>query len=108
MVVELQGLVGKRIKASSTQIAKFCQQWKIAEFALFGSVLRDDFRPDSDIDVLVAFASQHVLTWDDRIKMQEELESIFGRKVDLVNKKYLKNPYRQYEILRTCQVIYAV
>jgi len=107
-MVELQRLVGDRIKASSTQIAEFCQRWKITEFALFGSVLRDDFRPDSDIDVLVTFASEHTLTWDDWMKMQEEIEALFGRKVDLVSKKYLKNPYRRHEILRTQKVVYAI
>ncbi|NJP09255.1 MAG: nucleotidyltransferase family protein [Leptolyngbyaceae cyanobacterium RU_5_1] len=107
-MTELQSLVGDRIKASPAQIAEFCQRWNIIEFALFGSVLRDDFRPDSDIDVLVTFASEHTLTWDDCVKMQQEIEALFGRKVDLVSKKYLKNPYRRYEILRTHKVIYAI
>lgn len=107
-MIELQGLVGDRIKASPAQIAEFCQRWKIVEFALFGSVLRDDFRDDSDIDVLVTFAPEHLLTWNDRMKMQEEIEALFGRKVDLVSKKYLKNPYRRYEILKTHKVIYAI
>lgn len=107
-MVELQNLVGGRIKASPTQIAEFCQRWQIAEFALFGSVLRDDFRPDSDIDVLVTFASESTATWDDWMKMQEEVEALFERKVDLVSKKYLKNPYRRHEILKTQKVIYAI
>ena len=50
---EWQSLMSERIQVSPLQIAEFCQRWKITEFALFGSVLRDDFRPDSDIDVLV-------------------------------------------------------
>lgn len=108
MMVELQSLLSDRIKASSTQIAQFCQRWNIAEFALFGSVLRDDFHSDSDIDVVVGFSGEHSLTWDDRIQMQKEIEALFERKVDLVNKKYLKNPYRRHEILRTRQVIYAI
>jgi uncharacterized protein len=107
MIAELAPFVGQRIKASSAQIAEFCQRWKITEFALFGSVLRDDFRPDSDIDVLVTFADERGVTWDDWMKMQTELETLFGRKVDLVSKEYLKNPYRRHEILKTCQVIYA-
>lgn len=57
MTVELQSLTGDRIKASPAQITKFCQRWHIVEFALFGSVLRIDFRPDSDIDVLVTLFS---------------------------------------------------
>lgn len=108
MIAEFDHLISQRLKASPVQIAEFCQRWEIVEFALFGSVLRDDFRPDSDIDVLVTFASEHPLTLDDLLNMQEEIEALFGRKVDLVNKQYLKNPYRRHEILRTHQVLYAV
>ncbi|HEY9619244.1 MAG TPA: nucleotidyltransferase family protein [Crinalium sp.] len=108
MVAELGSLVISRLKASPTQIAKFCQRWHITELALFGSILRDDFRADSDIDVLVTFAPEHGLSWDDRLKMQGEIEVLLGRKVDLVSKKYLKNPYRRYEILKTHRVIYAI
>lgn len=107
-MVELTSLVGDRIKASPAQIAEFCQRWHIIEFALFGSVLRDDFRPDSDIDVLVTFAPRQFFTWDNWLNMQAEIEVLFKRKVDLVSKEYLKNPYRRHEILKTCQVIYAV
>jgi len=107
-MVELTSLVGDRIKASSTQIAEFCQRWHITEFALFGSVLRDDFRPDSDIDVLLTFSPEQWLTLDNWQAMQTEIETLFKRKVDLVSKKYLKNPYRRHEILNTRQVIYAV
>jgi len=103
----LTSLVTGRIEASLAQITEFCQRWYITEFALFGSVLRDDFRPDSDIDVLLTFDSQHRMSWDDRIKMQKEIEQLFRRNVDLVNKKYLKNPYRRHEILSTREVIYA-
>ncbi|MGL5080904.1 MAG: nucleotidyltransferase family protein [Microcoleaceae cyanobacterium] len=107
-MVELTSLVGDRIKASPAQIAEFCQRWHIIEFALFGSVLRDDFRLDSDIDILVTFSPDHRLTWDDWTNMQAAIEALFNRKVDLVSKEYLKNPYRRYEILNTCQVIYAI
>lgn len=107
MIVELKPPITQRISASSEQIAEFCHRWKITEFALFGSVLRDDFRPDSDIDVLLTFAPERWLTWDDWQTMQAEIETLFHRNVDLVSKKYLKNPYRRHEILKTCQVIYA-
>ncbi len=107
-MVELTSLVGDRIKASPTQIAEFCQRWHITEIALFGSVLRDDFRPDSDIDVLLTFSPEQWLTWDDWQAMQTEIETLFKRNVDLVSKQYLKNPYRRHEILKTRQVIYAV
>lgn len=107
-MVESKSLIGKRIRASSGQITEFCQRWNIIEFALFGSVLRDDFRPDSDIDVLVTFAPDQRLTWDDWLSMQKEIEVLFNRKVDLVSKEYLKNPYRRHEILNTRQVLYAL
>jgi uncharacterized protein len=108
MSVELESFINQRIPASPDQIAGFCQRWKIIGFALFGSVLRDDFCPDSDIDVLVTFAPEKLLTWDDWLSMQKEIEELFNRKVDLVSKEYLRNPYRRHEILNTCQVIYAV
>jgi hypothetical protein len=107
-MVDLQSLVGGRIKTSPAQIVEFCQRWHIIEFALFGSVLRENFREDSDIDVLVTFAPAQMLTLDDWLNMQEELKVSFDRNVDLVSKEYLKNPYRRHEILNTCQVIYAV
>jgi uncharacterized protein len=106
-MIELTSLVADRIKTSPAQIAEFCRRWHIIEFTLFGPVLRDDFCPDSDIDVLLTFDSQHRTSWDDRMKMQEEMGQLFKRNVDLVNKKYLKNPYRRHEILSTCEVIYA-
>jgi predicted nucleotidyltransferase len=90
------------------RVGDFCRKWKITEFALFGSVLRDDFRPDSDIDILVSFAPDAV--WDYWVgwpEMIDELEAMFERKVDLVSKTSLKNPFRRHEILKTRQVIYA-
>ena len=106
-MVELKSLVGNKIEASFSQIVEFCKRWKIIEFAFFGSVLRDDFRSDSDIDVLVTFSPDRAVTWDSWLNMQNEVETLFGRKVDLVDKEYLKNPYRRHEILNTCQVIYV-
>jgi uncharacterized protein len=71
------------------------------------SVLRDDFRPDSDIDVLVTFSPESSWSLFDWVDIKDELESLFGRKVDIADKEGLKNPYRRHEILRTQQVIYA-
>ncbi len=97
----------EKIKVPKDQIEEFCRRWKIAEFSLFGSVLREDFRSDSDIDVLVSFAEG--ADWDlfDWVDMIEELKSIFGREVDLVEKSALRNPFRRHYILRTQKVIYA-
>jgi predicted nucleotidyltransferase len=85
----------------------FCRKWRVKELAIFGSALRQDFRPDSDVDVLVELLPEHGLTLYDWVDMVEELQAIFGRKVDLVAKGGLKNPFRRREILRTAQVLYA-
>jgi hypothetical protein len=89
------------------KIAEFCQKWKITELALFGSVLGGDFRPDSDIDVLVTFAPGGGITFDNRVEMLDELSAIFGREVDLVEKRAIKNPFRRHAILTTKEVLYA-
>jgi predicted nucleotidyltransferase len=104
---DLQNLLAERLHTTPKAIADFCQRQHIVEFALFGSVLRDDFRPDSDVDVLVTYAPDHHLRWQDWLTVKEELEQRFGRSVDVVEKPLLKNPYRRAEILQTHQVIYA-
>jgi hypothetical protein len=99
--------ISPKVEVSEDAIASFCDPWKITEFALFGSILRDDFRPDSDVDVLVSFALDAKWSLFDIVHMKEELETLFGREVDFVEKAALKNPFRRYEILSTKQVIYA-
>ena len=89
------------------QIAAMCRKWKVREMALFGSVLRPDFRPESDVDVLVAFEEDAPWSLWDLFDMREELREIFGREVDLVEQRSLDNPFRRRSILRTKQVIYA-
>lgn len=84
-----------------------CDRWQIVELALFGSVLRDDFRPDSDIDLLLTFAPGVVWSLFDWLDLQQEFATLLHRPVDLVNKAGLVNPYRRREILATAQVIYA-
>ncbi|MBI2902677.1 MAG: nucleotidyltransferase family protein [Candidatus Methylomirabilis oxyfera] len=96
-----------KIPIPREKIAEFCGRWKITELALFGSVLRDDFRPDSDVDVLVTFAQEAQWSLFDLVGMQEELKAMFGREVDLVERKGLRNPFRRHEILSTKQVVYA-
>ena len=90
---DLEYVITDRLKVSLDAIAQFCQRWNIVEFALFGSVLRDDFRPDSDVDVLVTYERSHRLTFSHLLSMEEEIEDLFHRSVDLVEKKQLKNPY---------------
>ena len=91
----------------SDEIAAFCRRWHIAEFSLFGSVLRDDFGPESDVDVLVAYAPDAAWSLWDHLDAQQELSALFGREVDLVTMGGLKNPFRRQEILATREVIYA-
>jgi len=95
------------IELPEEKIAEFCRQWKITEFALFGSVLRDDFRPDSDIDVLVTFADDCGHSLFDLVQMQEQLKTILAHEVDLVEKAGLRNPFRRHNILNNMEVIYA-
>ena len=98
------------INLPKVQINEFCDRWKIRELALFGSVLRDDFRPDSDIDVLVTFCPNADWSLLDRVKMQQELGNILERKVDLVSKRAIERSHnwiRRREILETAKIIYA-
>ena len=97
----------QRINLPKEKIAEFCRQWKITEFALFGSVLRDDFRSDSDIDVLVTFADDCGHSLFDLVQMQEQLKTILAHEVDLVEKAGLRNPFRRHHILNNMEVIYA-
>jgi predicted nucleotidyltransferase len=98
----------KKFRLPRKKIEEFCKRWNITEFSVFGSVLRDDFRPDSDIDVLVSIHPKAHIGLFELIDMQLELEKMFKRPVDLVEKEGLRNPYRRREILRTAQVVYAV
>ena len=107
MTTHLQAMISDRCHVTRSQVVDFCQRWHVVEFAVFGSVLRDDFRDDSDIDVLVTLAPNHGLNLFDWIDMQQELEVLFNREVDLVDKRGLKNPYRRSEIMNTRQIIYA-
>jgi uncharacterized protein len=89
------------------RIERFCRKWKIRELSLFGSVLREDFGPESDIDVLVSFAEDARWSLYDWIEMIDELREIFGRDVDLADREALRNPFRRREILSNREVVYA-
>ncbi|MCG3196259.1 MAG: nucleotidyltransferase family protein [Candidatus Omnitrophica bacterium] len=96
-----------QVQLDAEVLAEFCRKWRIRELSLFGSVLRNDFGPESDLDFLVSFLPD--AGWDlfDLITMKQELEERFGRPVDLVEKEALRNPWRKHEILRTHEVVYA-
>ena len=98
---------GRKFRLPHRKIAEFCKRWGITEFCLFGSVLREDFRPDSDVDVLVSIDPGAHIGLFELAQMQIELEKMFHRPVDIVEKEALRNPYRRREILKTAQVIYA-
>jgi predicted nucleotidyltransferase len=92
------------------RLEEFCRKWGVAELALFGSVLRDDFGPDSDVDVLVRYAPDAKPSLFDHAEKEEELAEIFGRPVDLVSRKAIeesRNPFRKRSILESAQVVYA-
>ena len=92
------------------EIAAFCERWQLAELALFGSVLRDDFSPDSDIDVLVRFDPKARPTLLDIARMQDELTRLFGRQADLVERTAVetsRNYIRRKAILESAEVVYA-
>ncbi len=101
------GLDNARVSLDQAALEAFCARWKLQELALFGSVLREDFGPESDVDVLVSFTDD--AGWDlwDLLQMRDELASLFGRQVDLVTKGGLRNPFRRHEILSTRRIIYA-
>lgn len=100
-----------RIPLDREKIVDFCQRWKITEFALFGSVLRDDFRPESsDVDVLVTFAPEARYSLFDLMDAQEELKGIFGREVDMVERPEIEkseNYIRRKHILTSAETVYV-
>lgn len=97
-----------RVDLPMQRIEEFCRKHAVEEFSLFGSVLRDDFDPNSDVDVLIALKPGEQMTPEKYLDMRDELSAMFGgREIDLVQKRLLKNPFRRHEILRTRQVLYV-
>jgi predicted nucleotidyltransferase len=92
------------------EISEFCRRWQIAELALFGSALRSDFGPESDVDVLVTFAADANWGLLDHHRMKEKLETLLKRDVDLLIRRAVeqsRNWLRRREILSAAQVVYA-
>jgi predicted nucleotidyltransferase len=95
---------------SRPALVEFCRRWKMLELSLFGSALRPDFRPDSDVDFLVSFEEGAAWTLIDHAQMEVELVQLFGREVDLVSRAAVErssNWIRRREILSTAQTVYA-
>ena len=98
------------IEIQREKLEEFCRRWEIVEVAFFGSVLRDDFGPDSDVDVLVRFDERPHHTLFDMVRMEEELKGLLGRDVDLVSRRAIeasRNYIRRKAILESAEVIYA-
>ncbi|MEM8779383.1 MAG: nucleotidyltransferase domain-containing protein [Cyanobacteria bacterium P01_G01_bin.49] len=109
MLTNLEPQIQERLGISLKEIVSFCQQWKIVEIALFGSVLGDKFRADSDIDILVKFAPNAKQGLLVLAKIKYELEKRIGRTVDIVVRESIENSenwIRRQEILGTAQIIY--
>ncbi len=99
-----------RLDLPRENIVEFCRRWRIVELALFGSILRDDYRDDSDVDFLVTFEDNHPWSLFDHMHMEDELCEMLGRKVDLVSRRGLENSrnyLRKANILDSVHVIYG-
>ena len=100
-----------RVHLPNEQIAAFCERWNIVEIALFGSVLRDDFGPDSDVDMLVRFRPGQYPSLFGLSEMESDLAEVVGRRVDLVERGGVErspNYIRRRAILNSARTIYAV
>jgi predicted nucleotidyltransferase len=97
-----------KVQLDRDALAEFCRKWRVRELSLFGSALRDDFGPESDLDFLVSFDPAAPWSLWDLVTMRDELVEMTGREVDLVEKEGLRNPYRRKEILSTREVIHAL
>ncbi len=95
------------VPAAADGIAHYCQHWKIRKLAVFGSILRDDFTPASDVDLLIEFEQGGGITFDNLPDIIDEASRVFGgRSVDIVEERFISNPHRRAEIMRTRRVIY--
>ena len=98
------------VEASREDIPAFCERWQVTRLAVFGSALRGDFGPESDVDLLVSFEDGARHTLFDMVRMEEELKAIFGREVDLVERagvEQSRNHLRREAILQSTETIYA-
>jgi hypothetical protein len=99
--------VSPKVKFDRQKVAELCRRYGVAELALFGSVLRDDFRAESDVDVLISFNPDAHPSLLELVELREDLKELFGREVDLVERAGLRNPFRRQAILSTAEVVYA-
>ena len=95
-----------RVKVPKNDLQQFCRRYQVRRMALFGSVLRDDFRPDSDIDILVVFDPSARVTFMTLGRMKRELSALFERNVDLVPQEGLKPAIRD-AVIASAEEVYA-
>ena|SRR5258708_98902 len=98
------------IDLDSQAIREFCKKWKIKELSVFGSILRDVFRPDSDIDFLVTYDRDAEWDISDVVNMKHELAHALGRPVDIISRSAIErsdNRFIKKEVLSTMEPIYA-
>ncbi len=99
-----------KVQFDQANLGRFCRERGIARLELFGSALRDDFREESDVDLLATLRPDAHPTLLDWAEMQEKLAEVFGRPVDLVSRRAIessKNRYRKHAILSTAVPIYV-
>lgn len=97
-----------QINLPKEKLASLCQQYQIEELAVFGSAVREDFSPDSDVDFLVCFKDGAQVSFEQYTKLERELTNLTGRRVDLVCREALANPFRRHNVLSTAETVYAV
>ena len=98
------------VAANPEKLSEFCRRWKIVELSLFGSALHDDFRPESDMDLLVSYADGAEWSLFDHLRMERELSVIFGRKVEIIARRAVErstNPIRRKAILESARPYYV-
>ena len=95
------------LEIDDERIAEICRRWHVQELSLFGSAARGELRPDSDIDLMVAFDPKAPRTFEAYLSIKEEFERLFGREVDLITKGPIRNPFRRRSIEHDLKVIYA-
>jgi predicted nucleotidyltransferase len=102
--------VRSRLGIDDSALADFCRKWQIVRLELFGSALREDFRPDSDVDLLVTFAEDAPWSLLDIVHLEGELSDLLGRKAEIAERRAIEqsdNPFRRRRILNSAQPLYA-
>jgi len=96
-----------KININEADLYEILKGYAVEELYLFGSILREDFTTESDVDILISFKKNSNYSLFDLMDLQEKLEQYFNKKVDLIDNDGIKNPYRRKEILFTARRIYV-